>query len=194
MLETNYERTFRKLQMQFGRVADAINTYQYDRLAAESDDLLDACQAQGVSSSYAHWQIAVAASGLRDYELAFAHINLATSLDPLLDSFWISYESIVASTREALCNPSLAPDDPSIRKLYELLSRENLATVTCHLVFAKHLCATDKQNEAFDLLQSLARLNPSNLEVENALVRLAAGRHASLPSADDFPALGIANA
>lgn len=117
-----------------------------------------ACAAAQVESPHVQWVAAVAADRAGKLLDALRYILKALTLDPLSGPGVHSLDIIAGRCRKALVDGTLDADEGLA--LYRTLSERGLADEAVHLSYAQHLHDYGKHEEALQVAQAVAVLNP----------------------------------
>jgi predicted Zn-dependent protease len=135
--------------VQAGNFAEALDVVR---------EVVAACVAANFQSAHVHWVAAVAADQAGKPVDALRYVLKAIDIDPVLLPAHHSLGIIVDRARKKLVAGDLDADEGMT--LYQALADNSLADDACRLSYAQHLLDYEKPDEALQVAQAVALLNP----------------------------------
>lgn len=117
-----------------------------------------ACAAAKIESAHVSWAIAVMSDYAGKLLDALKYILRALRADPLMVPAEQSLNIIVGRCRKKLVEGSVDADEGMA--LYQALAENGLADDACRLSYAQHLLDYEKPDQALQVAQAVAVLNP----------------------------------
>lgn len=132
---------------------------QFDEALEAARAVEAACAAANVESPHVCWVATVAADRAGKLLTALRYVLKAIRLDPVMAPAEHSLAIVAGRCRKALVEGSLEADEGMA--LYQVLAENCLADDACRLSYAQHLHDYSRHEEALQVAQAVAVLNPS---------------------------------
>ena len=136
-------------------------------------EVVSESQRLGFVSAYVHYVLAGALDRMGKLEMAFDELKKALRADPLALPVRHAFQDVASRLRAALADPTRAPDDADIPRLYALLVEAGEADLEAHLTMVRFAVASAQLERARSLAEAVTTLFPAAREAWEALARVA---------------------
>lgn len=136
-------------------------------------EVVSESQRLGFVSAYVHYVLAGALDRMGKLEMAFDELKKAIRADPLALPVRHAFQDVASRLRAALADPTRAPDDADIPRLYALLVEAGEADLEAHLTMVRFAVASAQLERARSLAEAVTTLFPAAREAWEALARVA---------------------